>query len=245
MSGPMGPSPTGRLLCDPVLELLGVPHGFSERGAQVPESTLFPRQVHGIGVIRYEDVWPARERVEGDAVLCATAGRPIGIVTADCVPILVASADGGRVAAIHAGWRGLAAGVIEAAIDALGLTAGRLSAAVGPAIRACCYEVDDPVAAGLSDRYRALLDEVLTPGRADRPGRYQLDLPRLATRVLDRLGIPRDRIGTTHRLCTRCSPGPRFESFRRDGAAAGRMGHFIAPLGGGGTADRRPAAGQG
>jgi YfiH family protein len=218
-------SPGGRHLCDPVLEALGVVHGFAERGAQVPEGTVFPRQVHGVGVVRGEALRGGAPG-EGDAIVSMTPGVGVGIVTADCVPILVASADGACVAAIHAGWRGLAAGVIEVGIEAMGRPVGGLRAAVGPAARGCCYEVDEPVATGLAGRYAELLAGVLVPGR---PGRFQLDLPALAARVLARIGIEPERIGDAARLCTICSPGPRFESYRRDGQAAGRLRHFIEP----------------
>jgi YfiH family protein len=213
------------MLCDPVLESTGAGHGFAERGTQVPDFTVFPKQVHGVGVVRGEAL-RGHAPVEADVILSSSGGLPVGVVTADCVPILVASDDGASVAAIHAGWRGLAAGVIEAGVDAMGLPAARLRAAVGPAARGCCYEVDDPVVRALGARYADLLAEVLAPGR---PGRYQLDLPRLATLVLARIGLGGDRVGTTHRLCTICTPGPRFESYRRDGAAAGRLRHFIEP----------------
>jgi len=221
--------PTISPLCDPVLVRTGAPHGFGERGFQVPDSTVFPRQVHGTGAVRAQAARAAAdwgEPAEADAIVSAIPGLAVGIVTADCVPILVASADGSRVAAIHAGWRGLAAGVIEAGIVALGVEASGLAAAVGPAARGCCYEVDDPVAEALAARYGAMLDGVLVPGRS---GRFQLDLPELASRVLRQLGLASDRIGTVHRLCTICSPGPRFESYRREGARAGRLRHFITP----------------
>ncbi|MBY0401244.1 polyphenol oxidase family protein, partial [Myxococcota bacterium] len=138
-------------------------------------------------------------------------------------------ADGRCVAAIHAGWRGLAAGVIEAGIAAMDRPVAELAAAVGPAARDCCYEVDEPVARALAERYARLLSGVLKPGRPGRPGRYQLDLPGLAIRVLGRIGLGSERVGGAVCLCTICSPGPRFESYRRDGAAAGRLRHFIRP----------------
>lgn len=216
----------GRMLCDPVLEWVGVVHGFGERGAQAPDLTVFARQIHGIAVVRGEALRGADAAQAADAIFSTTPGVGVGIVTADCVPILVANADGSRVAAIHAGWRGLAAGVIEAGIDALELSPGQLLAAVGPAARGCCYEVDDPVAEALAGPYSDLLDDLLVPSR---PGRYQLDLPGLAARVLRRIGLAGDRIGVAQMLCTICTPGPRFESFRRDGGRAGRLRHFIRP----------------
>jgi YfiH family protein len=163
---------------------------------------------------------------EADAVVTAAAGISVGIVTADCVPILAASRDGRAVVAIHAGWRGLAAGVIEAGIEALdrASSGSEILCAVGPAARGCCYEVDGPVRDGLSERYRPLLDEVLVSGAR---GHFQLDLPLLATRALERIGVDSGRIGVEHRVCTICNPA-RFESFRREGAGAGRLRHFIS-----------------
>jgi polyphenol oxidase len=223
----------GRFICDPVLELVGVPHGFAERGAQPPDSTVFTRQVHGIRAIRAEAARSGAPE-EADALVSQTPGLGVGVVTADCVPLLVATSDGRRVAAIHAGWRGLAAGVIEAGIAALGGAPSGLHAAVGPAARGCCYEVDEPVVSAMHAHYPGLLEGgVLEPGR--RAGRHQLDLPRLAARVLEQIGLAESRIGMAASLCTFCTshnPGsadPRFESFRRDGASAGRLRHFVAP----------------
>lgn len=215
-------------LCDPVLIAHGVAHGFGRRGSQVPEWTVFPRQVHGIEASR-AGRWAADAAPAADAILSSPTAPSVGIVTADCVPILVASEDGCRVGAIHAGWRGLAAGVIENALEAFGGGGSDpvpgWRAAVGPAARGCCYEVDEPVRRALSERYASDLDaEVLAPGR---PGRFQLDLPLLATRILEASGVDSTRIGVSHRVCTICDPA-RFESYRRDGATAGRLRHFIA-----------------
>ncbi|HEB89224.1 MAG TPA: laccase domain-containing protein, partial [Deltaproteobacteria bacterium] len=202
----------------------GIRHGFGRKGSQVPGNTVFPVQVHGTRTVR---VGPGGRSgwTSADALTTRVPGVPIGIVTADCVPILVAAGDGGGVAAIHAGWRGLAAGVIESAIGVLAETSGvaNLHAAVGPAARGCCYEVDEPVRRALEARYEALLPGTLVPGRADR---FQLDLPALATEILIGLGFSSDRIGLAHRICTICHPA-LFESHRRDGARAGRLRHFI------------------
>ncbi len=217
---------TARSLRDPLLEGLGVEHGFGCRGSRAPRPTAFARQVHGRAVLP-AGRWSEGERPEADALVSTATAPRVGIVTADCVPIL-AAAEGGRVvAAIHAGWRGLAGGVIEAGLSALRAAAGspRLVAAVGPAARACCYEVDEPVRRALSRSQDSRLDaEVLSPGR---DGHFQLDLPLLATRVLEASGLEADRIGTLHRVCTICDVD-RFESHRRDGPAAGRLEHFVA-----------------
>jgi YfiH family protein len=213
------------MLCDPVLEARGLSHGFGARGLLPPEGTLLARQVHGTRVW-VADGARADEPPEADVVLACRAGTSVGIVTADCVPILAAAEDGRAVAAIHAGWRGLAAGVIERGLEVLREVAGgqAIVAAVGPAARGCCYEIDEPVRVDLLRRHADRLDEDVL--RRGRPGRYLLDLPRLAERVLLRQGIERERLGTRHRVCTICDAG-RFESHRRDGKAAGRMRHFI------------------
>ena len=215
-------------LCEPVLIAGGISHAFGRRGSQVPEKTLFPRQVHGIDVVLASE-WEHSEAPPADALRASPGGaRHIGIVTADCVPILLASSDGVHVAAIHAGWRGLAAGVIEAALQDFeqhAAPAGEVLAAIGPAARSCCYEVNEPVRAGLSERYTDLLDsETLQPGRA---GHFQLDLPGLARKVLIEYGVQKTRIGMAQSLCTVCD-ADQFESYRRDGDASGRLRHFIS-----------------
>ena len=216
-------APLDAPLRDPLLDALGIAHGFGQRETTVPSDAGFPKQVHGIAV--HEHRVGVDPRVAADAILTREAGASIGIVTAACVPILVAHLDGDSVAAIHAGWRGLAAGVIEAGVRAVAAAGGveDCVAAIGPAARGCCYEVDEPVRAGLRQRYATLLDGVLVPGGA---GRFQLDLPVLAGRVLENIGVEKQRIGTAARLCTICDPD-RFESYRRDGPAAGRLRHFI------------------
>ena len=217
------------VLCDPVLMDLGVEHGFGCRGSGVPEATRFPRQVHGTAVWCVEPIEAGPlPPVEADAIVAGESGIPVGIVTADCVPLLASAAKGSAVAAIHAGWRGLAAGVIERGLAKLQQTApgSPIHLAIGPGARGCCYEVDEPVCRALGARYRAQLarDDVLRPAR--RAGRHLLDLSGLAERIVTDLGIPGARLGVAHRVCTICDP-LRFESFRRDGAGAGRLRHFI------------------
>lgn len=211
-------------LCDPVLIGLGIEHGFGQCGAQVPENIAFPIQVHGTTVHRVESI-DRTAHTQADVVMTDQTGLGIGIVTADCVPILLSAADGSVVAAIHAGWRGLAAGVIESGLQAVRASTKRLPlfAAVGPAARGCCYEVDEPVRRALLELYSEELEGVLVPGASDR---FQLDLAELATRVLIKNGLERPQVGIEHRVCTICS-GPQFESFRRDGQGAGRGRHYI------------------
>jgi hypothetical protein len=206
-------------LHDPVLAARGLAHGFGTRDCAEP-ALRRPRQVHGARA-----VWAAGDAALGDAdaVLCAEPGTRIGVLTADCVPILLAAGD--AVAAVHAGWRGLAAGVVENALAALGAHAAgaRVAAAIGPCIGGCCYEVDAPVLAPLRARYGAALDAACVPTRA---GHARLDLGALVEAALLRAGVAPVALGTAARSCTRCD-AQRFHSFRRDGAAAGRLAHWI------------------
>ena len=208
----------------PLLHACGVRHGFGTRDAVPPAPVLRPRQVHGARVVTSRE---CADGVEADAVIASRdRGDPIGVVTADCVPVLAASADGRAVAAIHAGWRGLAAGVIEVAIAALRRDAGGapLRAVVGPHIGPCCYEIDAPVLDALR-HFDADLDAATT---ASRPGHHFLDLGALARSALRRAGVSPTETGSIAPGCTSCD-AQRFHSYRRDGPRAGRLVHWIAP----------------
>jgi copper oxidase (laccase) domain-containing protein len=116
--------------------------------------------------------------------------------------------------------------VIEAGIGALKDRAGagaELVCAVGPSAGGCCYEVDEPVRRALARRYAGWLPDVMVESR---PGHALFDPGRLATRILETLVGGAPQVGTRHRVCTICD-ADRFESHRRDGAAAGRLRHFI------------------
>jgi hypothetical protein len=212
-------------LTHPLLEAVGVEHGFGLRGQAEPAGLLRPRQVHGRDVVRAEacraDPAPA-----ADAVISCEPGVRIGVVTADCVPVLCASPLGDRVAAIHVGWRGLAAGVVAASLDALRREGeiGDFVAAIGPHIGPCCYEVDAPVLDALRHPLGAA---VAAASRPTRPGHARIDLGALVAAALESAGLARTRIGRLPECCTRCD-AERFHSYRRDGARAGRLVHHVA-----------------
>jgi YfiH family protein len=213
-----------------LLDAIGVEHGFGVRGLAPPSGLRRPQQVHGARVAQASACAGARPP-QADAIVSALPGVPVGVVTADCVPILVAAEGGAAVAAIHAGWRGLANGVIAAGIEALRGEAGRdarLVAAVGPHIGGCCYEVDDPVLTALEPVFGGDLAAALRPARS---GHAWLDLGRLARAALLRAGLAPSALGQLPGACTRCDP-VRFHSYRREGAAAGRLHHHIAARGG-------------
>jgi polyphenol oxidase len=144
---------------------------------------------------------------EGDALVVRRAALAATVAVADCVPVLLAGRAG--VAAVHAGWRGLAAGVIAAAVERLGAVE---AAWIGPAIGPCCYEVSEEVATAV---VAASAPEIRRAGRGERP---HLDLAGAARVQLARAGA---RDITILRHCTRCR-AEWLESHRRDGERAGR-----------------------
>jgi YfiH family protein len=204
--------------------LADLAHGFGTRGCAAPDGLVRPKQVHGRTVLR---VGAADRGLLGDADALVSDVRdvPIGIVTADCLPVLIA-APSGAVAAAHAGWRGLAAGVLGAALEALGAIAAdwaRAAAVIGPHVGASCYEVDAPVVHALEARFGDAVGDALTPTRA---GHGEIDLARLAALDLARAGLAPDRIAILADACTACDR-ERFHSYRRDGPRSGRLFHFI------------------
>jgi len=212
-------------LTHPLLREIGLAHGFGTRGAPEPPHVVRPRQVHGTDVALLRP-GAALSRDEADAVVSLDPGVPVAVVTADCVPILLGDERGRAVAAVHAGWRGLAGGVVQAAVAALAREAAapaRLRAAIGPCIGACCYEVDAPVLEPLARRFGAALGPALRPAR---PGHSLLDLAALTRHALLQAGLAPERIGGFEAACTHCD-AERFHSYRRDGRAAGRLLHFI------------------
>ncbi|HVR30747.1 MAG TPA: polyphenol oxidase family protein [Thermoanaerobaculia bacterium] len=153
---------------------------------------------------------------EGDALVSAHAGLALRVVTADCVPVLLASAT--RIAAVHAGWRGLRAGIVGAAARRLGAD-GACAAVIGPAIGGCCYEVGGDVAEEVAEEVGSR-SVILRPGDGPRP---HLDLRLAARLALEQAGV---EAITTIEACTRCDSS-RLWSYRRDGRGAGRNLAFV------------------
>ena len=177
-----------------------------------------PRQVHGKGVFVVETgINPAETaRQEADALVTAAPQVAVGIITADCVPVLLAGAGGAVVAAVHAGWRGTVAGVVQealAAMAALGAAAEGIVAVVGPCIRSPAYEVGPE----LAEHFATWHGVVSFPGG---PGaRPHLDLGQAVQRCLREAGVGRM---VDSGSCT-FTEAQRYFSYRRQGEAAGRQ----------------------
>lgn len=182
---------------------------------ELPAEPAWLNQVHGTEVVRVD---------AGHALACADAawtdqpGAVLAILTADCLPVLLADDEGRCLAAAHAGWRGLAAGVIEATVQALPVNPRELSAWLGPGIGPSAFEVGDEV----REVFVSLDATSSAAFQASAHGRWRCDLYAIARQRLARVGVTRVHGGT---LCTASSP-EQFFSFRRDGVC-GRMATLL------------------
>lgn len=180
----------------------------------LPSEPRWLRQVHGTRVLRMTRADDARE-AEADGAWTTDAQVVLAVMAADCLPVLLARDDGAAVAALHAGWRGLASGVIDAGLDALPGTAQRYVAWLGPRIGPAHFCVHDDVRAAFAEAG----DDAAFRRAGD--GRWHADLGMLAALRLRRAGVAVTDCG----LCTHAD-GRRFFSHRRDGRC-GRMAGFI------------------
>lgn len=174
----------------------------AEAGTE-PELLCFGRQVHGPIVRRAHG-----QGEPGDGLWTDDREKPLLVFTADCLPVAVARTNGGTpaIAALHVGWRGLLAGIVQTAVGELG---GTLAAVIGPGIGPCCYEVGEDVAAPFRARFG---DEVVRDGK--------LDLWSATEQALSSAGVASvSRVD----MCTSCNP-ELFFSHRRDGGQTGRQG---------------------
>jgi hypothetical protein len=146
----------------------------------------------------------------GDVLVTSEVGLALAIATADCVPVLLGSRE--SIAAAHAGWRGLVAGTLPAAVESLASPPEQIQAWIGPSIGPCCYEVGETVANSLVN---ASHQGVLALRKA---GRAHADLRAVALHQLEACGVTRVQWLD---LCTRCESS-RLASYRRDGNQAGR-----------------------
>ena len=190
-----------------------------------PEALVGLTQVHGVAVARVETPWAAGAGPAADAMVTDRAGVALGIVTADCAPVLLADPRAGVIGAAHAGWRGAVAGVIEAtvaAMEALGADPARLVGVVGPCIGQPSYEVGEDlraaVLAGGAEGAR-----FLAPGR--REGRWQFDLSGYCAARLAAAGVGRIEALAAD---TAADEERFFSHRRRTLAGGGPIGHQIS-----------------
>jgi len=193
-----------------------------ERALALPSPPRWLRQVHGTHVLRFDgpDAAPADDAVEpeADAAVTSTPGVVLAILTADCLPVAFAARDGSEVAVAHAGWRGLAAGVLEHTVAAMRSAPADVVAWLGPAAGPRAYEVGEEV----FDAFVARDPDAAAAFAATRPGHWRVDLYALARQRLAEAGVGDVSGGEA---CTISEPA-RFFSHRRD-QRSGRMATLI------------------
>lgn len=189
---------------------------------RLPAEPAWIEQVHGTEVLDLDINSAAATQQSGhmtaDAVVTRQSRYVCAVQVADCLPVLFAARDGSAVAVAHAGWRGLAAGVLESTVARLAVEPDRLVAWLGPAISFKHFEVGEEVRAAFIEHDPAAASAFAS----NASGRWQCDLQSLARRRLEGLGVTEVHGGT---WCTSADPA-RFFSYRRDGRC-GRMAALI------------------
>ncbi len=194
-----------------------------------PDDLLLIRQVHGAAVaVASPDRERPWDRREADAIIANDPEAAIAVRVADCVPVLLADETGRHVAAVHAGWRGVARRTVIAAVEALqarfGVRPERLIAAIGPSIGPCCYEVGESTLQAFRDagHHASILERWFDPRGG---GKFHLDLWQATREELEGAGVDPGAIHVAE-LCTK-THAHRFHSYRVQGDGAGRMAAVI------------------
>ncbi len=208
--------------CEPLQRLNWFTHGFSTRQTKnAGLGVTMLRQIHSAQV---QNARGLTDRVcEGDALVSNEIGKRIGVRTADCVPLLLVDTQNRAVSAIHAGWRGTAASIVTQTVERMAQDFGSdslyIHAAIGPCIRACCYEVGEEVLA----KFQQLFP--VNPPVVVENNRIKLDLVEANRRLLEQAGIQSSQIYDS-KLCTYCAP-EEFYSYRRTPSDPGRLISFV------------------
>ncbi|MGH8117486.1 MAG: peptidoglycan editing factor PgeF [Rhodanobacteraceae bacterium] len=204
---------------------------FLREALALPSAPRWLHQVHGTRTVAFGSGLPPAEgegwkggtgvvddEPHADAAITRSPGVVLAIQTADCLPVLFCAEDGSEIAAAHAGWRGLSAGVLEAALAAMRVPREHVIAWLGPAIAATSYEVGDEVRAAFLARDSAAASAFA----ATRPGHWLCDLYGLARRRLRTAGVTRIFGGGFETFTD-----ARLHSYRRDRDRSGRMASLI------------------
>jgi polyphenol oxidase len=185
------------------------------------------RQVHGDNIVEVKDK-NLKEAGEADGMITAERDIFLGVLTADCVPLLFAAPERKLAAVVHAGWRGTLAGIAEKAVHLFesqyDVLPAEIEVGLGPSIGPCCYEVKEDVAGPLMKRW----GKVSTPSVIVRDGKTFINLRRLNRDILRAAGVPGKQL---HEVgpCTSCDEEECF-SYRRVGGETGRQLSFIGWL---------------
>jgi len=204
--------------------LPGVDHGFCSIDDPLrPDELFICKQVHSAKVIEWQSDQVANT-VEADGVFTGEH-QPIAVITADCLPVLIAAKNGEMVAAVHGGWKGLQAGIIANAVQqfaAQGIAVDQLHVAIGPSIKPCCYEVSESFIAQFQadqghlwhlEQPAPQLSPQIAPPHARQTGSAWFDLSGYGVMLLQAAGLGRERIEVSE-VCTYCT-SPTFASYRR------------------------------
>ena len=182
------------------------------------------KQVHGDQIVEVKDT-NIKEAGEADGMVTEKPDAFLGVLTADCVPILFVAPRARVVAVVHAGWRGTLAGIAEKMVhqfkEQYGVAVEEVEAALGPSIGCCCYEVKDDVTEPLREKWGPLAESSIEL----RDGKSFVDLRRLNRGILEHAGIPAQQIFQVG-PCTSCAKDDFF-SYRRERKETGRQISFI------------------
>ena len=191
--------------------------------AHLPAAPVWLQQVHGTEVWNLDaDAATSANPPPADAAVCRLPGRVCAIMTADCLPVLFCDEAGSVVAAAHAGWRGLLAGVLENTVTAMRVAPQRILVWLGPAIGATAFEVGAEVRAAFTEHAAKAESAFLAGTVGNAAGKYRANLYLLARQRLNALGVTRIFGGE----CCTHADAERFFSYRRDGRT-GRMASLI------------------
>jgi YfiH family protein len=180
------------------------------------------KQVHSSIVFLLNDELTKVNSREGDAIVTSIRNFGVGIYTADCVPLLLVDEEAKVVAAVHAGWRGTLSGIVNKTIRSIeedfGILSSKISAAVGPSIGMCCYEVGEEVAVQFMSKYGERSEFL----HKENNSKYFIDLRMANVRNLLDAGVSNFEVMN---ICTKCNTD--FHSYRREGKGVGSQLSFI------------------